>query len=68
MKTIITILLIIAAWVLICSEPSDEANFIATFLWTKSLGFALAYLAYRTAKSEGKLMAKIERLCREDED
>lgn len=68
MKAIITTILVVASFVLIFSEPSDETNFITTFLWTKTLGFALAYIAYRVGKSDGKLMAKIERLCREAED
>ena len=68
MKAIITTILVVASFVLIFSEPSDETNFITTFLWTKTLGFTLAYIAYRVGKSDGKLVEWVDRFCREEED
>lgn len=62
MKTIATTILIVAAFVLICGEVTD--NSIATFLWVKAAGFLCAYLAYKVAKSDGRITRLVERVCR----
>lgn len=64
MKTIATIILSVAAFLLICGEVTDEANFVVTFLWVKALGFACAYAAYRIGRTDRRLRRLAERFSR----
>lgn len=64
MKTIITTILSIAAFILICGEVTDETNFMVTFLWVKVLGFACAFAAYRIGRTDRRLRRLAERFSR----
>lgn len=69
MKTTISLLLALMAGILILSEPTDDAPFLLTLLWSKALGFALAWLSYKVAKSSDRLMERIDKiLSLDDED